>query len=128
MTGCARWEDADDAPVSEPVLTVEQADEKELARIDEEIAKLNRQRQAMVQRIASRTAIAQVDEVIEWQRGGSKLLNKPGRKYRGRVVRFKPFSYVDSDLSYQVRALRKDGSEGALVWVYPWDQPRKVEA
>lgn len=80
----------------------------EINRLKAEIDALEQKRAALIQAHLSGKAIAQVGEIIFWG------------KRKGRVISFETWC---GEVAYKVRSILKDGSDGAVAIVYPYNKP-----
>jgi hypothetical protein len=99
---------------------IDRIDRMALAACQAEIGRLREEELRLKQRILSRSAIAQVGELIEWDHGSK------GQVRRGRIEQYRAWNSGLTELEYFVRVIRQDGSEGDVRRISPWRSPRKA--
>lgn len=85
-----------------------------IAFLDDEIKVLSRERDAAHRELMELRSQFKIGDVIEWLRGS--------RIASGRVVAV--YDWCGGEPAWQVRRIKKDGSEGKLVVIQPYLRPK----
>jgi hypothetical protein len=90
--------------------------EKELEMVELQIEKLCVPKQRLEQQILEAKSIFKVGDKIEWTAG-----TQTRRGYVTEII-----EWCCGDPKWKVRLIKKDGTEGGIVQIYPWMNPKKI--